>query len=82
MKGSPIANSDLTLQKCVPCECDIPPLIDDEIHTLQKETHDWEMVEVEGVKRLKRDFEFDDYAQALSFTNKVGEAVEEQDITR
>jgi 4a-hydroxytetrahydrobiopterin dehydratase len=40
---------------------------------------DWELVEREGVKRLERTFKFKDFAQALAFTNRVGELAEQQD---
>ena len=36
----------------------------------------WELAEVDGVKRLRRVFPFDDFAQALEFTRTVGEAAE------
>jgi 4a-hydroxytetrahydrobiopterin dehydratase len=35
-------------------------------------------VEKDGIKRLERSFLFDDFAQALAFTNKVGQIAEEE----
>ena len=35
-------------------------------------------VELDGIKRLRRVFAFDDFAQALEFTKKVGELAEEE----
>jgi 4a-hydroxytetrahydrobiopterin dehydratase len=35
-------------------------------------------VERKGTKRLERTFKFENFAQALSFTNKVGEQAEEE----
>ena len=40
---------------------------------------EWQIVEQDGVKRLKRVFKFDDFAKALAFTNRVGEIAEEED---
>ncbi len=39
---------------------------------------DWEIVEIDGINRLSRTFEFDNFADALSFTNKVGELAEKE----
>ena len=39
---------------------------------------DWEIVELDAIKRLTRVYSFDDFAQALEFTNKVGELAEGQ----
>jgi len=38
----------------------------------------WEVVEVGGVKRLRRGFAFDDFAQALFFATRVGTLAEAQ----
>jgi 4a-hydroxytetrahydrobiopterin dehydratase len=35
-------------------------------------------VEHKGIKRLERTFKFKDFAQALAFTNKVGELAESE----
>ena len=33
-------------------------------------------MEIDGIRRLRRAFSFDDFAQALAFTNKIGELAE------
>jgi 4a-hydroxytetrahydrobiopterin dehydratase len=66
----------LTEQKCVACRRDAPTVSDTEIAELQPQVPDWELVELEGIKRLRRVFPADDFAQALEFTNKVGEIAE------
>ena len=45
---------------------------------LHRQVPDWEIVEVDGVKRLVRVFPATDFAQALEFTNKVAALAEEQ----
>ena len=70
--------TDLKQQKCVPCESDIPAMTEDEIKDMQKEVPEWKVVEVDGVHHLKRKFKFKNFAEALAFTNKVGEAAEEE----
>jgi 4a-hydroxytetrahydrobiopterin dehydratase len=50
-----------------------------EIALLKPQVPDWEVVEVEGILRLQRVFKHKNFAQALSFTNKVGELAEAED---
>jgi 4a-hydroxytetrahydrobiopterin dehydratase len=68
----------LTQQKCVACRRDAPTVSDAEIAELQQQVPDWELVELEGIKRLRRVFSADDFAQALAFTDRVGEIAEEE----
>jgi 4a-hydroxytetrahydrobiopterin dehydratase len=35
-------------------------------------------VERNGIKRLERSFDFKDFAEALAFTNKIGELAERE----
>jgi len=51
---------------------------DAEIAEFQPQVADWELVQLDGIKRMRRAFSFDDFAQALEFTNKVGELAEEE----
>ena len=60
------------------CRRDAPTVTDEEIAELQPQVAEWELVEVDGIKRLRRVFPFDDFAQALAFTNEVGELAEEE----
>jgi 4a-hydroxytetrahydrobiopterin dehydratase len=66
----------LTQMKCVACRADAPTLTDTEIAEFHRQVSDWEIVELDGVKRLRRVFSVDDFAQALEFTNKVGALAE------
>ncbi|MBN1149464.1 MAG: 4a-hydroxytetrahydrobiopterin dehydratase [Anaerolineales bacterium] len=65
--------------KCAPCRGDAPPLSKVEIDGLTPQVTNWELVEVDGIPRLKRVFKFKNFAQALDFTNRVGEIAEAQD---
>lgn len=69
----------LTELKCVPCRGGEPPLDQAEIDELKPQVPDWQVHEREGIKRLERVFKFKDFAQALAFTNQVGELAEEED---
>jgi 4a-hydroxytetrahydrobiopterin dehydratase len=66
----------LTAEKCVACRRDAPTVTDAEFAELHPQVPEWELVELDGVKRLRRVFPFDDFAQALEFTQTVGEAAE------
>jgi 4a-hydroxytetrahydrobiopterin dehydratase len=70
--------SELAQMKCTACRGDEPTLTDAEIAELRPQVPEWEVVEREGVKRLERTFRFGNFAQALAFTNRVGEQAEEE----
>ena len=68
--------AELTQMKCVACRRDAPRVTEAEIEEYLPQTPEWEIVERENIKRLERVFEFDDFPQALSFTNKIVELAE------
>ena len=70
--------SELTQIKCVPCRGDEPTVNESELAEYLPQVLQWQIVEQEGVKRLERVFKFKNFAQALSFTNKVGALAEEE----
>ena len=61
---------------CVACRKDAPQVTDDEIAEFRGQVPGWEIVEIDGIRRLRRAFSVDDFAQALAFTNKIGELAE------
>lgn len=63
---------------CEPCRKGAPPVTAQEIAELRPQIPDWELLEVDGVPRLVREYTFEDFAQALVFTNRVGALAEEQ----
>jgi 4a-hydroxytetrahydrobiopterin dehydratase len=70
--------SELARATCVACRRDAPTVTDAEIEELLPQIPAWELVELDGVKRLRRVFTFADFAQALAFTNRVGAIAEQQ----
>ena len=68
----------LTQMTCVACRRDEPTVTDAEIAEFQPQVSDWDVVELDGIRRLSRVFSFNDFAQALEFTNKVGELADEE----
>ncbi|MFC1750472.1 4a-hydroxytetrahydrobiopterin dehydratase [Pseudomonadota bacterium] len=63
-------------QPCEACRPDAPKLDDEQIRALMPHVPSWQVIEVDGVKRLMRCYTFKNFADALLFTNKVGEAAE------
>lgn len=64
-------------QQCVPCRGDEPALTGEEIQEREPQVPQWGILEKDGVKQLKREFDFPDFSSALDFTNRVGEIAEE-----
>ena len=64
--------SILTNEKCTACRRDYPQVTAAEIHELKPQVPDWTLVEREAIQRLERVFRFGSFAEALSFTNRVG----------
>jgi 4a-hydroxytetrahydrobiopterin dehydratase len=69
---------DLAERKCEACRVDAPVVTTEEIDLLKPNLPEWEIVEIDGVKRLKRTFKFKDFKEALRFTNGVGAIAEEE----
>lgn len=70
--------TELARERCVSCRRDAPTVTDDELAELAPQVEDWQVVEVDGVKQLRRSFPFDDFAGAMRFANSVAELAEEQ----
>src|SRR3990172_11261417 len=70
--------TDLHQMKCVACRSGEPTLTDSEIYMLHPQIPEWQVREVDVVKRLEKIFKFKNFAQALEFTNKVGAIAEEE----
>ncbi|MBI5624090.1 MAG: 4a-hydroxytetrahydrobiopterin dehydratase [Elusimicrobia bacterium] len=61
---------------CGPCRAGAPLVSDEEAGRLGAEVPLWRVLEVEGIKRLERDFNFPDFTRALLFTDAVGALAE------
>lgn len=64
--------------KCEACSGREPPLQDREISELRPSVPDWEVAFMDGMRVLRRVYKFKNFAEALSFTNKVGNLAEAQ----
>ena len=68
----------LARTRCVACRRDAPTVTDTELALLKPQVPDWDLVERDGIKRLRRVFPFRDFAEALAFTDAVGEIAEDE----
>jgi len=71
--------SELAQMKCVACRGGEPTLTDDEIAELRPDVPEWDVIEVEGVKRLERAFKLKNFIEAIALTNKVAMTAEKED---
>lgn len=71
--------TDLTERRCEACRADAPQATEQEIEEYMAQIPDWEIVDVDGVKQLQRQYKLKNFAEALAFANKVGEIAEEED---
>ena len=71
--------ADLAKLKCVACRTGESPVTEKEVAEFFAQIPQWSLVERDGIKRLERSFNFKDFSQALSWTNKVGELAEAED---
>ena len=63
---------EIAQTKCTACRAGEPTVTPEEIAILQPLVESWSIVDGDGIKRLERIFRFKDFAEALSFTNRIG----------
>ena len=66
----------LAHQQCTACQGGVPALKGTALETLYRQLdHDWQVI---NEHHLEKEFSFEDFKQALDFTNRVGAIAEEQ----
>ncbi|MAM56717.1 MAG: 4a-hydroxytetrahydrobiopterin dehydratase [Salinicola sp.] len=68
----------LAEQHCSACHGEAARLTPEQIDQLLPALPKWQIVERGGIMQLQRSFTFRNFAQALDFTNRVGELAESQ----
>jgi 4a-hydroxytetrahydrobiopterin dehydratase len=71
--------NELTKMKCVACHPGVPPITDLEIAQFKPQLLDWQLIKQDNIRRLQRLFKFDDFKQAMAFSQQVGELAEQED---
>ena len=69
--------SELSQQHCEACRADAPRITDEELRELMPKIPDWEIVVIDDIMRLTREFKFNNFVEALAFSNRVGEIAED-----
>lgn len=70
--------TDLSKQVCEACLPDAPKVNDEEAQALLKDLDGWQIVEKKGIPQLLKTYDFNNFVEAITFTNKVGEIAEEE----
>jgi 4a-hydroxytetrahydrobiopterin dehydratase len=65
----------LSSKHCVPCHGGVPRLTNEEIEPLLRQLDGWRVV---AEHHLLKDYEFTNFADALSFVNRVGRIAEQE----
>jgi|SRR5437660_7206228 len=69
---------ELTTMKCEACRVGAPQVTDQELVEYRKQVSEWDVTEHDGIKHLERVYHFDNFVDALAFTNKIGQLAEEE----
>lgn len=65
---------ELVTKKCTPCQGGVAPMRCDLAERYVAEVSGWDLLD--GATKVKRTFKFDNFIDALAFTQKVGEFCE------
>lgn len=68
---------DLTKKHCIPCEQGDPPLSKEKEDELKKEIPQWALMR-DGTHKIRRQFKFKDFVEAMRFVNKVADLAESE----
>ena len=68
--------ASLTQEKCEACRADAPKVSDDELAELIRAIPDWNIEVRDGIMQLEKSFSFNNFVDAIAFTNRVGELAE------
>ncbi|TQV71475.1 4a-hydroxytetrahydrobiopterin dehydratase [Aliikangiella marina] len=68
--------TELTRQQCEACQAGAPKVSEEELATLIKQIPDWVVEVKNNIMQLKRIYKFKNFAEAIAFTNRVGDMAE------
>jgi 4a-hydroxytetrahydrobiopterin dehydratase len=71
-----MSTSPLAKQSCTACSKDAPLVTADQYPSLLSELTDWSIITEDSVDKLVKSYQFDNFVEALEFTNKVGALAE------
>ena len=65
-------------ETCVACRADSPHVTDQEIADLHPQVAEWNIIVENDIRKLDHVFRFPNFAQALAFTDEIGQLAEEE----
>lgn len=68
----------LSKKTCTACRPGAPLVTEEEITAFLPQIPLWQMVEIDAIKRLTRNYRFKNFAEAIVFTNRVGDLAESE----
>ena len=69
---------DLARKKCEACRVGAPMATQAEIEEFIRQLPEWKIVEIDGIKRLTKEYIFNNFKEAMSFSNKIAAVAEEE----
>ncbi len=69
---------ELTGERCVACQKGAPQATADETARWLPQLDGWDVIEIDGVKRLQKVFKTEGFVGALDLANKIGAFAEEE----
>lgn len=69
----------LTTQSCEICRKGAPLATDEEIRTYLVQLQGWQIIDIDGVRRLNKTYQLKNFKQALQLTNQIGTIAEQED---
>jgi 4a-hydroxytetrahydrobiopterin dehydratase len=70
------ANCDLSKKNCIPCRGDVPPLKGEALLQLHRQLDEgWKLIDEH---HLEKEYLFQNFLEALAFTNKIGAIAEQE----
>lgn len=71
--------SDLVSMHCERVSKEDSTVSEEDLQKFKSQIPNWSIIEKDGSRRIQRSYSFDDFEEALEFTNEVGELAEEED---
>ncbi|MCW9023562.1 MAG: 4a-hydroxytetrahydrobiopterin dehydratase [Gammaproteobacteria bacterium] len=68
--------NELSQASCEACRADAPKVSADELKELLSKIPDWNIEVRDNIMQLEKAFSFNNFVDAIAFTNKVGEIAE------
>jgi len=69
----------LNTYQCTATPASAEPLTEAEKFALCTQVPNWQMVAINGITQLQRNFKFDNFVQAIAFANNISEIAESND---